>query len=217
MFNPNTNKTSIKYSFLSHAGGQPLEYIYLSGVTGDAQYSERVVKIRTVLKNADKKEGLYRSKIDINGNWLLHADFYQILGDRSNAFYFGLLKSHLQSAGRDAESLAMYREAIESVEKSGMMLRKSKYNFDYVTSYQGDEMHYSSCSLGAMLSLGAQAIATASTGDSAAAELAARHRQLAKGITETCYAATNRTATRLPSEYIIKEDDFVNWGSYYLR
>ena len=203
---------------LSYSGGQPLEYIYLSGVTGDAQYSERVVKIRTVLKNVDKDSGLYRSKIDIDGKWLFQDSALPSLVYDSSAFYFGLLKSHLQSAGRDAESLHMYRDTIESMEKSGKVFRKSLKNrdLDYALEFETITMHQSACYLGAMLSLGAQAIATASTGDSAAAELAARHRQLAEGITETCHTAANRTKTGLMPGIIIINGGFAPDDTVYL-
>src|SRR5699024_9712819 len=116
---------------------------------------DRVRKIRTFLKNKDKPDGLYPSKIDAEGiqgfNRKTSFDY-----DRA-AFYFNLLQSHLQSNRQDMESLAMYREAIDAMIKA-KMFRKSVGGYDYSAESHRSEMFSPECYLGAMLSRGAQAI-----------------------------------------------------------
>src|SRR5699024_3776787 len=54
--NPNSNVPSDSRTFLSYAGGQPLEYIYLSGITGNTEYKDRVMKIRTFFQDNKDSE-----------------------------------------------------------------------------------------------------------------------------------------------------------------
>lgn len=53
-------------SILSEYGTLFLEFSYLSDVTGDKIYREKVEKIRTVLKNYEKPYGLYPNFINVD-------------------------------------------------------------------------------------------------------------------------------------------------------
>ena len=57
--NSNHRWTYNKSSILSEFGTMSLEFNYLSDVTGDPIYREKVNKIRDVLKNMEKIDGLY--------------------------------------------------------------------------------------------------------------------------------------------------------------
>ena len=206
-----TKVPSDSKTYLSNAGGQPLEYIYLSGITGNTEYKDRVVKIRTFLKNKDKPDGLYPRMIGTDGNWI--SGKTPSLNWHGSAFYFNLLNSHLQSNRRDMESLVMYREAIDSMIEA-KMFSKSNSCYDYATDYGESEMYYTYCYLGAMLSRGAAAI-NHSLADHRST--ATRHQELAQGITRTCYTATNRTKTGLTSDYIIWKNKLNGYGPYFLR
>src|SRR5699024_1318575 len=109
--------------------------------------------------------------------------------------------------------LVMYREAIDATIEAEM-IRKSNTSYDYVTDYGQSRMFDAGCYLGAMLSLGAQAI-NHSLADHR--NTATRHMELAQGITRTCYTATNRTKTGLTPHWIIRETGFVNSSDYFLR
>src|SRR5699024_8440702 len=175
---------------------------YLSGITGNTEYKDRVVKIRTFLKNKDKPDGLYQNGIDTDGNWVV---IWKSFDDAVKAFYFNLLRSHLQSNRRDMESLAMYREALDAMIEA-KMFRKANETYDYAISFLGDNyMYKSGCYLGAMLSRGAAAINNSLADHRSTAT---RHQELAQGITRTCYTATNRTKTGLTPLKIIFNNAF---------
>jgi len=46
-------------SILSEFGTLHLEFVYLSDITGDPIFRDKVFKIRDVIKNAEKPKGLY--------------------------------------------------------------------------------------------------------------------------------------------------------------
>lgn len=57
-------------SILSEFGTLHLEFAYLSDVTGEPRYKERVQKIRNVMKETEKPNGLYPNFIDSHtGAW----------------------------------------------------------------------------------------------------------------------------------------------------
>lgn len=57
-------------SVLAEFGTCHLEFAYLSDVTGNSVYRERVQKIRSFLKDMDKPKGLYPNYLDYNsGTW----------------------------------------------------------------------------------------------------------------------------------------------------
>ena len=196
---------------LSHALENPLEYIYLSGITGNSEYKDRVMKIRTLLKNTIKQNGLNQSVINSDENW--ESVWKPALYWHDSAFFYNLLRSNLQSNGRDLESLAMYREVIDALIEA-QVFKKSNENYDYATKVGKTEMHNYDCYLGAMLSRGAQAI-NHSLADHRST--ATRHQELAQGITRTCYTATNRTKTGLTSYYTIKDNKFGSDNPSFLR
>ena len=133
--------------------------------------------------------------------------------DYGKDFYYNLLLSHLQSNGRDMESLTMYQEAIDAMTKE-RMIRKSDLNYDYATEYGKSRMYQTGCYLGAMLSRGAAAI-NHSLADHRSTEN--RHQELAQGITRTCYTAANRTKTGLIPNSIISNDRFEGSSFYLLK
>lgn len=51
-------------SILSEFGTFQLEFVYLSDVTGNPVYRDRVMRIRQVLKDLKKPNGLYPSYVD---------------------------------------------------------------------------------------------------------------------------------------------------------
>lgn len=57
-------------SILSEFGTLHMEFSYLSDVTGNKTYKDKVTKIRKVLKEAEKPKGLYPNYINPkNGKW----------------------------------------------------------------------------------------------------------------------------------------------------
>lgn len=70
-------------SILSEFGTLHLEFAYLSDVTGESKYKERVQKIRNVVKEADKPRGLYSNYIDSNTG---------TFGEREFAYFINSLR-----------------------------------------------------------------------------------------------------------------------------
>jgi mannosyl-oligosaccharide alpha-1,2-mannosidase len=57
-------------SILSEFGTLHMEFAYLSDVTGDPKYRDKVDKIRNVIKNMDKPKGLYPNYVHPKtGKW----------------------------------------------------------------------------------------------------------------------------------------------------
>lgn len=57
-------------SILSEIGTMHLEFSYLSDITGNSTFRDKVQKVRTVLKNMEKPKGLYPNYIHPKtGKW----------------------------------------------------------------------------------------------------------------------------------------------------
>ncbi|OTF77171.1 hypothetical protein BLA29_008116, partial [Euroglyphus maynei] len=101
-------------AILSEFGSHHLEYTYLSDMTGDRRFRDRVQRIRAVVKNAEKQNGLYLLMLDEEtGRW---SDNKASLGALGDSFYEYLIKSYVQSGHRDRQSLQMYIDAMDAID-----------------------------------------------------------------------------------------------------
>lgn len=115
-----------------------LEFAYLSDVTGNPVYRERVLNIRQLLKDIDKPHGLYPNYLNPKtGKWgqrKLKKTFFQnsnakimsnkfhlsmsehiSLGALGDSFYEYLLKAWIQSGQTDTDARQMYDDAMDAI------------------------------------------------------------------------------------------------------
>jgi Glycosyl hydrolase family 47 len=74
-------------SILSEFGTLHLEFVYLSDITGNSVYRERVMNIRTILKELEKPKGLYPNYLNPKtGKWGQRKFFfiYSLEGKKLN-------------------------------------------------------------------------------------------------------------------------------------
>ncbi|XP_076445809.1 mannosyl-oligosaccharide 1,2-alpha-mannosidase IA-like [Babylonia areolata] len=176
-------------SILSEFGSLHLEFYYLSAITGDSKYLEKAQKVRSVLQQLEKPNGLYPNYLNPKtGKWGQHHVSMGALGD---SFYEYLLKAYLLSGKEDKEAKAMYDATIKAM--LDKMLQTSKSGMKYFGEYKSGriehKMDHLSCFSGGMLALGAKDM-----------EDEAKYLQLGADIAHTCHQSYDRTAVKLGPE-----------------
>ncbi|XP_043469898.1 mannosyl-oligosaccharide 1,2-alpha-mannosidase IA isoform X1 [Leptopilina heterotoma] len=181
-------------SILSEIGTMHLEFSYLSDITGNATFREKVKKVRDILKNMEKPKGLYPNYIHPKtGKWGQH---HMSLGGLGDSFYEYLLKAWIQSGKKDTEAREMYDEAMDAIDEN--MVFKSPGGLIYVSDLKYDrvdrKMGHLACFAGGMFALGAK------TQKKYSEVRGKRHMEIAEGLTNTCHESYDRTATKLGPE-----------------
>ena len=77
-----------------------MEYQYLSNLTNNTAYLNQTQKLRNILKDTPKQQGLYAQRLKENGEW---SNSETTLFWQGRDFYDGLVKSYIQTGGRDVE------------------------------------------------------------------------------------------------------------------
>ncbi|XP_034942519.1 mannosyl-oligosaccharide alpha-1,2-mannosidase IA [Chelonus insularis] len=199
-------------SILSEIGTMHLEFSYLSDITGNPVFREKVERVRQKLKDAVKPKGLYPNYIHPQtGKWGSH---HMSLGALGDSFYEYLLKAWIQSGGEDVEAREMYEEAIAAVVKH--MVFRSLEGLLYLSDLRFDKpdhkMGHLACFAGGMFALGAKTIKN---------EKSNEYMEIAKNITNTCHESYDRTATKLGPEVFhfknnIQAKAITNGEKYYI-
>ncbi|XP_076260600.1 alpha-Mannosidase class I a isoform X2 [Rhynchophorus ferrugineus] len=178
-------------SILSEFGTLHLEMAYLSDVTGNTIYRNKVDKVRQVLSQIDKPNGLYPNYLNPrSGKWGQHHMSMGALGD---SFYEYLLKAWLQSSKEDTEARQMFDDAMAAVMKH--MLQTSPSGLSYFAELKFDrvehKMDHLACFSGGLLALAAKTLNN---------DMSARYMDVAKQITHTCHESYDRSYTKLGPE-----------------
>lgn len=178
-------------SILSEFGTLHLEFTYLSDITGNPLYRNKVEHIRQFLQSMEKPKGLYPNYLNPKtGKWGQHHMSMGALGD---SFYEYLLKAWLQSNKEDNEARQMYDDAMQAVMQH--MLHTSPGGLMYFAELKFErpehKMDHLACFSGGLLGLGAKTLKN---------ELSDRYMEVAKGITKTCHESYDRSATKLGPE-----------------
>ncbi|XP_022236670.1 mannosyl-oligosaccharide 1,2-alpha-mannosidase IA-like, partial [Limulus polyphemus] len=188
LLNSGTSKNyawaSSSSSILAEFGSLHLEFMYLSEITGNLVYKEKVFKIREVLMKLEKPQGLYPNYLNPRtARWGQHHISLGALGD---SFYEYLLKAWIQSGGEDQQARQMYDEAIQGVEKKLLQTSKSglKYFADMRYGRLDHKMDHLACFSGGMLALGAQSLPD---------DRKEHYLTLAKDLGNTCHESYDRT------------------------
>uniref|UniRef100_A0A182W4P8 alpha-1,2-Mannosidase n=1 Tax=Anopheles minimus TaxID=112268 RepID=A0A182W4P8_9DIPT len=178
-------------SILSEFGTLHMEFAYLSDITGDSVYRERVQTIRSVLKDIEKPKGLYPNYLNPKtGKW---GQQHMSLGALGDSFYEYLLKAWIQSGHDDWEAREMYDEAMQSIIKH--MVRNTPSGLTYVSDMKFDrlehKMDHLACFAGGLFGLG---------GTSLNNQYSQQYMEIGEGLTNTCHESYIRTYTRLGPE-----------------
>ncbi|CAH1719279.1 unnamed protein product [Chironomus riparius] len=179
-------------SILSEFGTLHLEFAYLSDITGNSVYRERVMNIRSILKDLEKPKGLYPNYLNPKtGKW---GQQHMSLGALGDSFFEYLLKSWLQSGQTDEEAREMYDEAMVAIMEH-MVRKSSPGGLTYVSDMKFDrlehKMDHLACFAGGLFGLGARTLQN---------QYAEKYMEVAEGITNTCHESYVRTYTHLGPE-----------------
>lgn len=225
---------------LSGVGGSQLEYLYLGQLTDNSLYTQRVAKLRSLLRKKITNQYYgssvgYMDMIDVQeGGWFYssHPTTGQTLTlslfEAGRDYYQSLLKTFIQSAGRDVEAFEMFKSAVKMAEEI-KLFSASNSSLIYTRAYYfnndkyGEYMNFEGCYLGALLGVGGRLMDQGLTKNRSMdasvrkSEMAHVHRVdlLASGITETCQIVSRSTATGLaPEKFLFNEkEDGTNFGS----
>jgi mannosyl-oligosaccharide alpha-1,2-mannosidase len=178
-------------SILAEFGSLHLEFQYLTHLTGDMKYLEKVEKIRQHLKSINKPGGLYPNFLNPNtGNW---GTKHISLGALGDSFYEYLLKSWLMTSKQDVDGRDMYYEAVDAIDKN--LVKRTNSGMMYITDMKNGrsdgKMQHLTCFAGGMFALGAT---HATNGQSD------HYMELARGVANVCHESYQRTATKLGPE-----------------
>ncbi|EDW84347.1 uncharacterized protein Dwil_GK18972 [Drosophila willistoni] len=181
-------------TYLADFGALYLEFYYLSDLTGNSTYRERVETIRNVLRKMDKPKGLYPVTFNPRtGKWgrILHSS----MGKFGGRFYDYLIKAWMQSDYTDKESSEMYKDAVTAIISNMLAFtpKGKSYISDWKYGNLTNQMEQFSCFSGGLLVLGAvQGIHVHS----------AKYAEVGESIVELCRQSFKQSPTHLGPELI---------------
>lgn len=201
-------------SILAEIGSQHLEFVYLSDMSGDIRFKDRVNHVRNVLNSMVKPyDGLYINYIDPkSGKW---GDDEISVGALGDSFYEYLIKSWIQSNGEDVLAREMYDKTVEAIEKH--LIKRSYFGLTYLAKMNfgriEHKMEHLGCFVGGMFAIGGHSLTDS--------EKKKHFMSLASNITDTCHESYMKTATKLGPEafYFTELEDAValnNGEKYYI-
>ncbi|KAK2717975.1 hypothetical protein QYM36_006678 [Artemia franciscana] len=161
---------------LAEFGTLHLDFKYLSDITGNPIYREKVEIVRKVMRDIPKPNGLYFNYLNtITGKWVEND---VSLGASGDSFYEYLLKAYIHSGKEGLEAKEMYVAAMKAIDK--WMIRESRGGLLYVSDMKiqilDQKMGHLACFSGGMFALGSQNLPNSS---------AVRHLYIGKGFTNT--------------------------------
>jgi len=178
-------------SILSEFGTLHMEFAYLSDITGNPVYREKVEKIRDFVKSLNRPNKLYPNYLHPKtGKWGQQHTSVGALGD---SFYEYLLKEWLRSGKRDEVAKHLFDEAASDIEEN--LVKTSASGLTYIAESKygrlEHKMDHLACFAGGMYGLAAKEEQD---------ENSARWMDIAKGITNTCHESYDRSDTKLGPE-----------------
>ncbi|XP_026466430.1 mannosyl-oligosaccharide alpha-1,2-mannosidase IA-like isoform X2 [Ctenocephalides felis] len=179
-------------SILAEFGTLHLEFTYLSDITGDEIYRDKVQHIRSIIKQIDKVNGLYPNYLNPKtGKWGQH---HMSLGALGDSFFEYLLKAWLQSGRQDAEARVMYDEAMAAITEK-MIKRSHQSGLTYVAELKYEKvehkMDHLACFAGGLYGLGAQTLQN---------DVSDSYLLIGEQLAATCHESYDRTPTKLGPE-----------------
>jgi len=176
-------------SILAELGTFHLEFQYLTSITGNPIYLQKVQRIRQVLQDVEKRDGLYYNYLNPRtGNW---GSRHVSMGALGDSFFEYLLKSWIGTSERDVQAKEMYFTTIKAIER--IMLKKSANGLAYIGNYKNGRiepgMDHFACFAGGMFALSSLHITDP--------EEMEHHLQIGADLTNTCHESYISTATHI--------------------
>ncbi|OWF42049.1 mannosyl-oligosaccharide 1,2-alpha-mannosidase IA-like [Mizuhopecten yessoensis] len=176
-------------SILAEFGSFHLEFAYLSEITGDKVYLEKVMKIRETLNSLEKPNGLYPNYLNPRtGRWGQQHTSVGALGD---SFYEYLLKAWILSGKKDTQAREMYDAAVKAIDEK--LVKTSPGGLRYLAEFKSgrieNKMDHLACFSGGMFAMGAEG-----------SDNKEKYLKLGADITNTCHESYDRSATKLGPE-----------------
>ncbi|KAE9549711.1 hypothetical protein FO519_007075 [Halicephalobus sp. NKZ332] len=201
-------------SILAEFGSLHLEFEYLTQITGNKIYLQKVQKIRDFLEKAEKPNGLYPTYL--NPNTGKFGNNHVSLGALGDSFYEYLIKSYLLTNKTDDQALRMHVAASNAIQEH--MVFTSKSGLKYVAELRGNnpehKMGHLACFCPGMFALESQ--------NEKNEERKKKLMQLAEDLANTCHESYNRSESKIGPEmfYFNDRDDATSLRSengYILR
>lgn len=185
-------------SILAELGTLHLEFVYLSKVTGDPTYAKKVHRIREVVDQIQKPNGLFPNYLNPrSGNW---GSQHVSLGALGDSFYEYLIKSWVMSGKTDNLARRIYDQAVVGIEEQ-LIQRSKRSNLTYIAEFKygrlEHKMDHLACFTAGMFALGAKGSSNEKHFINLGAQLA-----------NTCHESYRRTATGIGPEAFRFEGSF---------
>ncbi|KAI6202446.1 Alpha-1,2-Mannosidase [Aphelenchoides besseyi] len=199
LVNPNTGHAynwgwaSGGCSILSEYGSLELEFNYLTRVTGNQTYAEKVKRIRDLLDGLEKPDGLYPNYL--NQKTGKFCQKHVSVGALGDSFYEYLLKTWIMSGRKDEQAKRMYDEAMVAIEKN-LLFHSHNDNLWYFADLKGNRVEHKMDHLACFIA-GMFALQSKNEWDP---EKAAHSLKLGREIGKTCHESYIRTSTGLGPE-----------------
>lgn len=118
-----SGKPQVDKTWLTWFGGQQLEYNYLIHLfPADTELTYRSVRMRAALKGLSTQTGLYGELYNVSSGELNRGTAHVAdLSWATRQFFISLVKSTIQTDGRDGEALRMFNDAMDAAKKEGLL------------------------------------------------------------------------------------------------
>lgn len=200
---------------LAEFGTLHLEFTYLSEITGNPIFKEKVDHIRQVMKNIEKPNGLYPNFINImTGQW---SSTHVSIGAMGDSFYEYLIKAYIQLG--DEEAGQLYDEAMDAFVANGLVKTSVQNKLLYIAESNNnqdqDVVGHLACFAGGMFAIGAHVRPNNTN--------AVRDAEIGRNFTNTCHESYIRSNSRIGpevfrfSDNIEAESDVNDSKGYILR
>ena len=178
-------------SILAEIGTLHLEFLYLSYLTKDPIYYNKVLNIRKILRDLPKNNGLYPNYINpYSKSW---GQAHISLGALGDSFYEYLYKSYLLTNRTDMEAKEMYYSAIEAIRRD--MLKRSSTGLLFIGDLRNgrieNKMDHLGCFAGGLFALSSL---------DAPPNMQEDYLQIGEDLTSTCHQSYSRSETGLGPE-----------------
>lgn len=180
-------------SILSEFGSLQLEFDYLSVLTGNNIFSNKVQRIRNFLSEIEKPNGLYPLYLHPKtGKW---GSVSHSIGGLGDSFYEYLLKHWLITGKKDTHVKDEYDAAVFAVERR-MLFESKQSKLWYFANIHGTriehKMEHLACFSGGMFAL--------QSANEVNSTVAAHYLELAEKLAHTCHESYVRSAIGIGPE-----------------
>jgi len=184
--NPSSN------AVLAEFGTLHLEFTYLSEITGNPIFKEKVDHIRQYMKNIVKPNGLYPNFINImTGQW---SSSHISIGALGDSYYEYLIKAYIQLGDEEAGDL--YDEAMDAFVANNLVKTSVQNRLLYIAESNNDQAQnvvgHLACFAGGMFAIGAHTRPNNTN--------AARDAEIGRNFTNTCHESYIRTNSHIGPE-----------------